>query len=66
MGIDCKIRCKTIALQGDAFGLWLKAGLLQTRNAMRWCRDEAPDNNTLRPIAFASQICQQQKEDTVT
>ena len=38
----------------DASGVGLGATLLQTRSNTSFPRDEAPDNSTLRPIAFAS------------
>ena len=41
-------------LRNTTSGVGLGAGLLQTRNGTSCPRDMAPDNNILRPIAFAS------------
>ena len=38
----------------DASGVGLGAHLLQTRSSTSCSRDMASENNTLRPIAFAS------------
>ena len=45
---------KLLYIETDVSGIHLGAALLQTKDNMTCHRDEVPDNNILRPIAFAS------------
>ena len=45
---------KPLYIEIDVSGVVLRAILLQTRSNTSCPKDEAPDNSTLRPIAFAS------------
>ena len=45
---------KPLYIKTDASGIGLGAALLQTRSNTSCHRNEAPNNNILRPIAFAS------------
>ena len=47
-------KTKPLYLETDAPGVELGVSLLQTRNCTSCPRDTAPENNILRPIAFAS------------
>ena len=57
---------KPLYLKTDASEVGLRAGPLQTRDGMSFWRDEAPDNNILRPIAVASKSLSAAEKDTVT
>ena len=43
---------KPLYIEVDASGVQLGAALLQTRSNTNFPKDEAPDNSTLRSIAF--------------
>ena len=45
---------EALYLKMDASGVGLEAGLLQVRDRMWFCRNEAPDNVAMCPIAFGS------------
>ena len=49
-------------LEINASRVEFRANLLQTREGMSCPRDEASDNNILRPIIFPVRACQPQKE----
>ena len=55
---------KALFLETDASGIGLGTSLLQTRNGTTCPRATAPENNTLRPISFATKAYPIQRRDT--
>ena len=57
---------KPLYLENDASGGHSGATILNPRDGTSFHRDEAPDNNILRPIAFGSKSLLASEKDTVT
>ena len=53
-------------LETDASGVGLAASLLHIRKGVNCPWDEAPHNNILRPITFASKCAWRAEKDTAT
>ena len=60
------VETKPLYIEMDISGVALGAVLLQTRSGTSCPRDEAPDNITLRPIAFVSRSLSSMDKDTGT
>ena len=58
---------KPFCIEIDASGVGLEAAPVQTRSSTNCPRDEAPDNNILRPNAFVSKsMSSKEKNDLAT